>query len=95
MPDKACVEGAKHAADIEHLKRDTADQWLAIGQNRDEIHEVRKHCDENMRMATEKYEQALREIAQRLPNWAVVIATAVSGVSGAIIGTLATLLAMK
>lgn len=41
----------------------------------------------------EKFEEALREIGNRLPNWAAVVLTAGGTISGCIIGVLATLLA--
>ncbi|MDH4179719.1 MAG: hypothetical protein OEV33_04355 [Armatimonadota bacterium] len=43
----------------------------------------------------EKFEEALREIANRLPNWAAVLFMVASGVGGAIIGVLGTLLAVR
>lgn len=45
--------------------------------------------------ARDKFEEALREIANRLPNWAAVLFMVASGIGGAIVGVLATLLAVK
>lgn len=42
----------------------------------------------------QKFEQALREIGNRLPNWAAVGLPFASGIAGAIIGVLSTLLAV-
>lgn len=43
----------------------------------------------------QRYEDALREIGNRLPNWAVILFSAAGTVGGAIIGVLATLVAVS
>ena len=45
--------------------------------------------------ARDRYEAALREIASRMPNWGVAVMAVGSGVGGAIIGVLGTLLALQ
>jgi len=45
--------------------------------------------------ARQKFEEALREIGNRLPNWATVLFAACSGVACGAIGVLAALLAVR
>ncbi len=79
-----CVIGARHGADIDNMKKEQADQWTAIGDTRKGLAEAR-----------DKFEEALREVGSRLPNWAAVTMMIGSGVGGAIIGVLGTLIAIK
>jgi len=50
---------------------------------------------EAINKSRDKFEEALREVANRLPNWAAVMFMVASGVGGAIIGALATLLRLR
>lgn len=44
--------------------------------------------------ARDRFEEALRLVSSRMPNWGVAVMAAGSGVGGAIIGVLGTLLAL-
>ena len=74
-----CVVGARHDAELKELQNRTFELRQVDEQQWTAINESR-----------ERYEEALRMVASRLPNWAV----AAAGVGTLIIGVLGTLLAM-
>jgi broad specificity phosphatase PhoE len=69
-----CVRGARHEEQIRALEASDRDQWQALNDCRDKLAE-----------AQVKFEQALREVASRLPNWATALLTAMGMLIGALV----------
>jgi hypothetical protein len=80
MADSECSQG------IENHQR-----IIALENRADKVDEMNDQQWSAINEAREKFEEALREIGNRLPNWAVAAFTG----SGALLGVLTTLLAMK
>jgi hypothetical protein len=84
MANEQCIIGVRHEAEIIALQERTAKIELMNDQQWSAINE-----------ATTKFEDALREIGNRIPNWAAVGMTAAGTVAGVVIGVLSTLVAVK
>lgn len=83
MANGQCTIGARHEAEISALQKEAAERAAEDQRQWTALGEAR-----------DRFEEALRLVSSRMPNWGVAVMAAGSGVGGAIIGVLGTLLAV-